>query len=497
MQDTEQTLTSASICMPQAQAMLALTIVWHPDHGRIGEQYLDAAGQGTIALGRHAPLFCRLDGSGGAPAPLGERCVARAPLQVRRHGAGGVRIELPDSRMRVDCDGVAVAGTVELDADALGRGAILTLGGAVLVCVHWLDSLPRAAGASALLGVGRAAIRLREQVRQAALSDLTVLLLGASGTGKEVAAAAIHAGSRQARGPLVAVNMAGLNESLAAADLFGAARGAYTGAQAARLGFFAEADGGTLFLDEIGATPAAVQPMLLRVLETGRYRPLGGAADVGSTARLIAATDLDLDNAPFNQPLLRRLEAFAIQIPPLWQRREDLGVLIVHFLALWEQGGGQAVTLPAQLVSDLCNFDWPGNIRQLGNVVRRLCMALQAGESPVLEQLTRKQGAAVEARTTAAVRPRLADLDDDRVTAAMERAGWQIRAAADVLGVSRPSLYKLLAAHPQIRRIDAIPAEEIHAAHRLHGGDVARCASALKTPSEPLRRWLASAAEPR
>ncbi|MFS2021638.1 sigma 54-interacting transcriptional regulator, partial [Massilia sp. CT11-108] len=141
-----------------------------------------------------------------------------------------------------------------------------------------------------------------------------------------------------------------------------AARGAYTGAQERR-GLFAEADGGTLFLDEIGNAPASVQPMLLRVLEGGDYRPLGASQDRKTTARLIAATDQDLDAAAFNQALLRRLEGFALQLPPLRARREDIGVLIVHLL----QAHGAQPVLPLELVVEIACYDWPGNIRQLGH----------------------------------------------------------------------------------------------------------------------------------
>jgi two-component system nitrogen regulation response regulator GlnG len=347
--------------------------------------------------------------------------------------------------------------------------------------------------------VGAAAIGLRDQIRMVAPTDIPVLLLGETGTGKEIAARAIHALGQRAQMRLVAVNMAALNESLAAAELFGAARGAYTGAQERR-GLFAEADGATLFLDEIGNAPPSVQPMLLRVLEGGDYRPLGASQDRKSTARLIAATDQDLDAAAFNQALLRRLEGFALQLPPLRERREDIGVLIVHLL----QAHGAQPVLPVELVVEIACYDWPGNIRQLGHTLRRAALLVQHGGSPQLEQLVRLTPApsgsaarmmpAVDAApppaAVAAEPPRRkpSDLTDADVLDAMAGNDWNIQAAARALGISRPTMYKLLDAHGEIRWAERIPAAEIEQALAACDGDVARCAVLLKTPTESLRR---------
>ncbi len=493
-------MTSVLASLTQASApLLGLTILWHPQAARIGEQFIGPGGAGSVELSRFLPLFRKL---GGDAAPLGERSVTRDPVLLRRDGDDGLHIVLPHGRMAVELNGVAVAGQARLTRAQIDAGALLALGGTIVLCVHWMRTLPKANAMPGLLGVSSAAIKMRELIRQVAATDLAVLLLGETGTGKEIAAQAIHAAGRRAAAPLVSVNMAALNEALAAADLFGAVKGAYTGAQHAREGLFAEAAGGTLFLDEIGDTPAPVQPMLLRVLESGEYRPLGARVSLRSTARLIAATDQDLEAKAFNQPLLRRLEAFVIRIPPLRERREDIGLLILHFLREWEADTAQAAPLPAALVSQLCLYDWPGNIRQLANVVRRICIGLRAGDLPAFESLVRApdarapsaaqpaQPAPADPQRQPAPRTRLADLSDQDVLEAMESQAWQIQGAAQELGISRPSLYKLLETHPQIRRPEAIPAEEIRAALAQHGGDLARCASALKTPSEALRRHL-------
>ena len=489
-----QTLQLSAQGMP-GRPLLALTILWHPDAGRIGEQFV--GDPGTLEVNRYAPLFYR---PGQAGLPLGHGTISRDPVRIVREGDGdGVVVHFPATRMPVELNGRAAAGQVRFDAADVARGQVLTLGRAVVLCLHWMDCLPKHNPVPGLVGVGAAAIALRDQIRMVAPTDIPVLLLGETGTGKEIAARAIHALGQRAGTRLVAVNMAALNESLAAAELFGAARGAYTGAQE-RKGLFAEADGGTLFLDEIGNAPPSVQPMLLRVLEGGDYRPLGASQDRKTTARLIAATDQDLDTAAFNQALLRRLEGFAIQLPPLRARREDIGVLIVHLL----QAHGAQPVLPLELVVEIACYDWPGNIRQLGHTLRRAALLVQHGGTPQLEQLVRLTPApagsaarsvpfsetapAPVAPAPEAPRRKPSDITDAEVLQAMAANEWNIQAAARDLGISRPTMYKLLDAHREIRWAERIPADEIEQALTACAGDVGRCAELLKTPTESLRR---------
>ena len=489
-----QTLQLSSQGLP-GRPLLALTIVWHPDAARIGEQFVGDTGQ--LEVNRYAPLFYR---PGQAGLPLGHGTISRDPVRIAREG-DAVVLHLPATRMPVELNGRAATGQVRLDAAEVAHGQVLTLGRAVVLCLHWMTCLPKDNPVPGLVGVGAAAIGLRDQIRMVAPTDIPVLLLGETGTGKEIAARAIHALGQRAQSRLVAVNMAALNESLAAAELFGAVRGAYTGAQE-RKGLFAEADGATLFLDEIGNAPPSVQPMLLRVLEGGDYRPLGASQDRRTSARLIAATDQDLDTAAFNQALLRRLEGFAIQLPPLRARREDIGVLIVHLL----RAHGAQPALPVEFVVEIACYDWPGNIRQLGHTLRRAALLVQHGGAPQLEQLVRLTPApagsaarlVADAATGAPATPvassplpprrKPSELDDAEILQAMADNGWNIQAAARALGVSRPTMYKLLDAHGQIRWAERIPAEEIKRALSACGGDVASCAEVLRTPTESLRR---------
>jgi two-component system nitrogen regulation response regulator GlnG len=517
MNDMECTLTSPMLAIRHdGEPMLGLTIAWHPDPDRVGQQFIVAARTEVLELSRYLPLFHRPEQAGHG---LGHGGVSREPLRIVRESDGGIEIRPPESRMVVELNGAEIHCPTRLSSAQVEAGAILGLGRTVLLCLHWMRCLPRHNPAGSFLGVGNAAIKTRDLIRQVAATDSPVLLLGETGCGKEVAARALHALSPRASAPLVAVNMAALNESLAAADLFGAARGAYTGAQTARNGWFAEAEGGTLFLDEIGNTPASVQPMLLRVLECGQYRPLGAQRDQISTARLIAATDQNLYTDSFNQALLRRLESFIIPIPPLRARREDIGLLLVHLLRIAPPGTTDC-TLPTALVSRFVSHDWPGNIRQLTHVFRRAALALQNGEHPDFEFLvdepTRESGVRsgirsgerssadrhktalpaqtddkpVMSTTDVPHRKKPSHLSVHDVLAAMENSYWNVQGAADALGISRPSMYKLLEENPQIRAPEKIPTEEIRQAMLSCGGDPERCASLLKTPCEALRRHV-------
>ncbi|WP_208279074.1 sigma 54-interacting transcriptional regulator [Massilia oculi] len=463
-----------------ASRLLTLTILWHPDSSRIGEQCIAGAPGGVLELSRYTPLFSR---PGAEGLPLGHGSISREPLRIARID-DGVSLQAPLSRMTTELNGREIGASVALDHADLERGQVIALGRTVLLCLHWSTVLPKANEVQGLHGVGSTAVMLRDQVRMVARSDLPVLLLGETGTGKEVVARAIHALGARAGARLVTVNMAALNESLAAAELFGAARGAYTGALGERKGLFGEASGATLFLDEIGNAPACVQPMLLRVLEGGDYRPLGAAQELRSTARILAATDQRLDGAHFNQALLRRLEGVVIQLAPLRSRREDIGVLIQQ---LYPADDGR-VDLPCSLVAELACYDWPGNVRQLARVLQRAALMVKGGVTLRFDQLVQALPAADAGKRAPRRKP--SELSDDELVEALARHGWILRSTAEFLGISRPSLYKRLDRHPSIRRAEGIEPGEIGRAWAGAQGDVERCAAALKTLAGPLRRQL-------
>ncbi len=238
-----------------------------------------------------------------------------------------------------------------------------------------------------IVGESRALRTCLEQVRQAAAGNVNVLLLGETGTGKELFARAVHDHSPRAGQPFVALDCASITESLLEARLFGHAKGAFTGADQSRDGVARLAHLGTLFLDEVGELPPSMQRAFLRLLETRRFRPIGAREEIESDFRLVAATSRNLREMAeldlFRPDLLYRLKGVAIMLPPLRERREDIPLLCAHYLGeLCRQSGSTEKTLSEDCLETLARYDWPGNVRELVHALERAFAA--AGDEPVI-----------------------------------------------------------------------------------------------------------------
>ena len=249
---------------------------------------------------------------------------------------GGLQLERASSPIAVQVGEHDAGETRTFPPDEVARGVVLVLSRRVALLLHLLNPVPISVPHFGLVGESGSTVRLRQEIRSAAELEIPVLLRGETGTGKELVARALHEASSRSGGPYRTVSLAALPPSLAAAELFGAVRGAYTGADRPKEGFFASAHGGTLFLDEIGEAPIEVQVLLLRALETGEIQPVGSVDPRPVDVRVIAATDADLASAVadnrFRAPLLHRLAGFEIHLPPLRQRRDDVARLLDHFL---------------------------------------------------------------------------------------------------------------------------------------------------------------------
>ncbi len=236
------------------------------------------------------------------------------------------------------------------------------------------ESLDATGVLKAIVGQSTALRTVLAQTARIARTRLPVLVTGESGTGKELLARALHEGSLAASGPFVAVNCGALNRELAESELFGHERGAFTGAGARKAGWFEEASGGTLVLDEVGELPLDLQPKLLRVLETGRLRRVGGQGEISVDVRVIAMTLRDLradaGRGAFRLDLYHRLAGCELRLPPLRERRGDIALLVEHFLAEAAAEFGPRTILAAAMAR-LVGHDWPGNVRELRNTVRR------------------------------------------------------------------------------------------------------------------------------
>jgi DNA-binding NtrC family response regulator len=293
-------------------------------------------------------------------------------------------------------------------------------------------------------------------VERVARSAVSVLILGESGTGKELVARAIHSASARSGGPFVAVNAAALSPTLLESELFGHEKGAFTGANRSRSGRFESADGGTLFLDEIGDLPAEVQVKLLRVLQERTFERVGSSRPIPVDVRVVAATHQDLlarvKEESFREDLYYRLAVVSIELPPLRRRRSDIALLVDHFLAKHrELAGGEERRFSREAMDALLRYDFPGNVRELENVVQR-CMVLARGEQITTADLPPMVlGTASEAGSgdggsidSGSLPDRVAALERRSIEEALEIQGGNQSRAARQLGISERALrYKL------------------------------------------------------
>jgi two-component system, NtrC family, response regulator GlrR len=289
-----------------------------------------------------------------------------------------------------------------------------------------------------------------DRAGRVARSDANVLITGPSGSGKEMLARAVHEASPRAAQAFVAVNCGAIPENLIESELFGHVKGSFTGAMRDNAGLFRTAHGGTLFLDEIGEMPLPMQVKLLRVLQERKLRPVGGSAEVPVDARVVAATHRDLAahlrDGAFREDLFYRLSVIQLEIPALNERREDVPVLAQGFLRQLAARYQQALNgFSPEALKLLVAHDWPGNVRQLYNVVEQ-CVALADGPL-VTEPLVAE---ALRARATQAL-PTLAeardDFERDYLIRALRMAGGQVPQAADLAGRNRTDFYRLLRKH--------------------------------------------------
>ncbi len=317
-----------------------------------------------------------------------------------------------------------------------------------------------------MIGEGPAMRQVHRMIDKVAPSNAPVLILGESGTGKELVAREIHARSPRSRGGFIAVNCAALSEGVLESELFGHEKGAYTGAAGARKGRFELADGGTLFLDEIGELSPAIQVKLLRFLQEKEFERVGGSKTVRVDVRILAATHRDLKSAittgDFREDLYYRLNVISIDLPPLKDRVEDIPLLAAHFLAKYGTEMAKHVALTAEVTDRLSHYHWPGNIRELQNVIERavvladgdtltpadLPAELLAGAPPTpAPEPGELPAMGLEAGTPDAptdLTARLESLEKGIILEALNKYRWNQTKVAQALNLKRSSLqYKL------------------------------------------------------
>ncbi|HEX6913364.1 MAG TPA: sigma-54 dependent transcriptional regulator [Longimicrobium sp.] len=300
-----------------------------------------------------------------------------------------------------------------------------------------------------IVGASPAMRALFDRIARVALSPAPVLVTGESGTGKELVAQAVHRAS--GRRELLAVNCGAIPDQLLESELFGHARGSFTGATGDKRGLFQAADGGTLFLDEIGEMPLALQPKLLRVLETGEVRRVGEVKSSRYDVRIVAATNRDLaaevEEGRFREDLYWRLRVLQLEVPPLRQRPADVPLLVAEYLRRAGETPLGAMTLHPAAVELLAEYPWPGNVRQLLNTLESVLVFApgpEIGPQDLPEEIRRAPGNREVVRSAAARGLTLAELERDYIFEMLRRTEGNKTRAAELLGIPRRTLYRRL-----------------------------------------------------
>ncbi len=507
---------------------ITLTVLAHPDVQRVGDRVtLPQFTSGrAVELSRLVPEFS--SPAGGRQGPLVDKHLSRRGVILEpATAAEGLLIRRGEARTELEVNGTDVAHEFLVTLQQLEAGVTLVLAQRVALLLHFFALELRVDTPSfGLVGESSELALLKQEIGKVAPYAVPVLIQGETGTGKELVAQAIHKTGPRARRPLVSVNMGALPPTLAAAELFGSVRGGFTGAEK-RIGLFERANGGTLFLDEIGETPDEAQVMLLRALETMEIHPVGAPQSKKVDVRVIAATDAalatDIQAGRFREPLLHRLAGYEIQVPSLRERRDDFGRLLFHFLQeeLDKVGQGHRLQpvaaqelpwLPAPLVARLARYDWPGNVRQVRNAARRLVVSGLgvSGLEGTIADLERVVAQIIQEpdsshpqpdRTSSRGRtpsPRRApksyraphEVTDEELTSVLKAQRWNLKQAAQELGISRASLYVLIDRCPTLRRASDLDSEELRECHQRHQGDLTAMADELEVSRSGLQHRL-------
>jgi two-component system response regulator HydG len=362
----------------------------------------------AILLRRESYAVTEAPGGAEGADALGSGAFDLVIADLRMEGVSGLDILRLAKRARPDPEVILITafGTVESAVEAMKLGAfdfitkpfqaeeiLLRVRNAaekrrLRAEVHELQAKVQSAfGLEGIVGVSEGLRRVLATVSKVAQTDSTVLLMGESGTGKDVVARAIHGCSRRGQGPFISISCAALPEQLLESELFGYAKGAFTGAVGARRGLLEESHGGSFFLDEVGEAPQSIQAKLLRVIEERSVRRLGDNRSIPVDVRIVAATNRDLEAAvrdkTFREDLFHRLNVVRIHLPPLRERREDIPLLARHFLALHCQKLGRTLAgLSPAALQALVGYDFPGNIRELSNAIEQ---AVALTDGPAIE----------------------------------------------------------------------------------------------------------------
>ena len=427
------------------------------------------------ALGADYRVTTAADAEQAVKALEADSSIALMLSDVRMPGADGIQLLKAAKKMRPDlaCILLTAFGSVDLAVEAMKDGADdfltkpvdldqLDLRVAKALKTRALEEevvslrseLDVKQGLKDITGTSDAMQKVFHLIRQAAPTQATVLIEGPSGTGKELVAHALHSLSPRANGPFVAVECAALNGNLLESELFGHAKGAFTDAVTRRIGRFEAADGGTISLDEISEISPSTQVKLLRVLETRSFERLGSSETIKTDIRIVAACNRDLAQlvreGKFREDLYYRLAVIDIRLPALRERRGDIPLLVTRFLNEFSAANGNRVTgITPAAMKLLESYDWPGNVRELRNAVERMVVLSPGGQIDVGDVPDFTRAPSLSPALQILPSGTLEEAERTRILAALEQAKGNHSRAAQMLGISRRTLYRKLDRYAQ------------------------------------------------
>lgn len=505
--DTADDLKQPISLSGSSRPLPTLMVMYHPDLARVGDRVIvgELASGRPFHLSRQQPAFSPLHNT--TPRPLDDPFISRTPITLVQ-SAGGLTIKRGEARTALAVNGQPVQAERFIGDDRLQRGVVLTLGRRVVL---WLQWRPQPAGQPkaryGLIGESAALLKAICDLETAAASDDPALLCGPAGTGKALFARAIHDASPRHHNPYLAVNTASLSPEIATMAQRGVQATAETEA-GEQSGYFQRAAGGSLFIKDIDTTPKALQPLLLRALETGHCMSKDGTVAQNFQTRVIAGTTEDLAtlvrNDRFHGPLRQRFAGLVIHVPALAARMEDLGLLFKHFLEqevcrvgcqhrLRQQDPQADPWLPAPLAAALFEYDWPGNLRQLQQCARQLVMAGQYLDQIPMAEWDQFQADAsawdadvrIQPLDTEDGRP-LETISTDTLHTAMTAERYELSAVAARLNISQHVLYALIRRTAGLHLIGDLEPATIIDAFQQTNGDMDAMVTALQVSKSAL-----------
>ncbi len=528
---TEQTLITQSPATIQTSEVLipTATIIYHPNLERIGEEapLLELKQHQSQDISRLTPDFSQP--STDKSCNIADPYISRKPLTLSLVN-GGLRIEKSaELTGKVSVNDRLLITELFIVGEEWRNGVIISMNNRVVLFLHFSpQQRDLSLNKHGLLGESSAICKVRRTIERVADLQVPVLIRGETGTGKELVAQALHNSSPRKHRKFVSVNVGAIPDTLAISEIFGAKKGAFTGASKDRAGYFQQADNSTLFLDEIGDANEQVQVALLRTLETGEVTPVGSTGSIHVDVRLVAATDANLEkkilDERFRSPLLQRLAGFEIRIPPLRSRRDDIGRLFIYFLTIEINNVGDEkhlantshhVSFWASVFEKACLYNWPGNIRQLKNIAQQLAIYNRDAEQltipdHILELFSLQPKQNVSApetaqtantpdpltedtqheSTPASPRRKPSTVTEQELLDALEAQRWDLKGTAERLNISRAALYKIIDNNPSVRTASDFSLEELNSAYQKSDGDIDVMVDKLKVSKAALKRRL-------